>query len=80
VESKPSAGSTLSVRETVVQKLVFFLRLLAAQPVAIFTVAKTIQLMQRWVTGLRRNSFGIQRGDEVLGRDSRELARVDMKM
>ena len=51
----------------------------SAQPFAVFSIAKHVQIVQRRIAGLVRNAFSIHGSDKALGRDAGKLLTVHVK-
>src|SRR6476646_1996840 len=72
-------SSALGVGKRLSKEGVLGCRLRSAQPLAVFSVAKHVQIVQRRIAGLVRYAFGIHGSDKTLGRDTSELFAVHMK-
>src|ERR1700693_402498 len=70
---------SLGMRKRLPQKAMICLGLRPAQTLAILSVAEHVQIVQRRVARLVRNTLGIDRRNEALGRDAGELFAVEMK-
>src|SRR5579871_115274 len=69
----------LRMREFLLQEIMFFRRLCAAEALPVIAIAEAVELVQRWIARLRRDAFGIQCRDEILGRDAGEFFSVYME-
>src|SRR5207248_2978267 len=69
-------GCPLSVRKRLFQECVLLLGLRSTQALAIFAIAKHVQVVQWWIACLVRNSFCVHCLDKAFGRDAGKLLLV----